>query len=336
MKIEIDDIQRKKLKNIQKNSQSYSVRQRVQAILLFDQGKTNLDDLASIINVCSTSIYNWIIRWQENGIEGLYDLEGRGRKPLFSFSEELTIISLIEDTPDSMIKIVDEVEDLTGKRAHVETLRRIAKKHGKVWKRKRKILKGKPDEEAYKQGKADIEELKLLSSQGDFDLAYFDASGVSLEPVVPYAWQDIGREKTLTITSSKSKRLNLLGFLNPEKNEFTGEQILGNINSEDIINAMDSYCEKITSPVVVILDNASVNTSKKVSEKIPEWDEHGLTLYFLPKYSPELNLIEIFWRIMKYKWIPSSAYESISSLSQSIEEIFSNYGDKYKINFNLV
>jgi len=96
-----------------------------------------------------------------------------------------------------MKQLVDKVEEVTGKRVHIETLRRIAKKNGKVWKRKRKNLKGKPDKEAYKQGKADIEELKLLSSQGDFDLAYFDASGISLQPVVPYAWQDQGRDGTL-------------------------------------------------------------------------------------------------------------------------------------------
>jgi hypothetical protein len=33
-----------------------------------------------------------------------------------------------------------------------------------------------------------------------------------------------------------------------------------------------------------------------------------LIIKYLPPYSPELNLIEILWRFMKYYWLPFSAY----------------------------
>ena len=336
MEIELTGDQRVQVNRIYRKDKSHAARQRAHAIILLAEKGKSINDVANILGVCRVTVYNWAIRWIENGTEGLYDCEGRGRNPIFSASEEILIVSLIEKNPNSMRQLVDKVEEATGKKVHIETLRKIAKKHGKVWKRKRKILKGKPDEEAYKQGKADIEELKLLSSQGDFDLVYFDASGVSLQPVVPYAWQNKGRDETLTIPSSGSKRINLLGFLNPAKNEFTGEQIEGNINSDVIIEMVDNYCEEITHPAVVVIDNAPVHTSKKVSNKIPEWETKGVTLYFLPKYSPELNLIEIFWRMMKYKWIPSSAYESIFDLKQAIEKIFLGYGSDYQINFNCV
>lgn len=336
MKIKIDDDQREQLNRLYREHESHAVRQRAHAILLFDQEEKSPEDLATMLNVCRVTIYNWIKRWQDNGIEGLYDLKGRGRKPLFSFSEEQLILSIIEKNPSSMRQIVDEVEEVTGKKAHIETLRRIAKNNGKVWKRKRKKPKGRPSEADYNQGKADLEELQLLSSQGEFDLVYFDESGVSLQPVVPYAWQDFGRAGTLTIPSSHSKRINLLGFLNPATDQFEGWQIEGNVNSDVVIKVMDEYCEMLTKPAVVVLDNASIHSSKKVAEKISEWEKQGLTLYFLPKYSPELNLIEILWRFIKYQWIPTSAYESLLSLRKSIEKIFSGYGKEYKISFSSV
>jgi hypothetical protein len=123
-------------------------------------------------------------------------------------------------------------------------------------KEREKSPTGKPDPEAYEQGKKDIQELQLLSSQGEFNLAYFDASGFSLQPVVPYAWQDQGQNGTLEIPSFHSKRINLLGFLNPAKNELHARMIEGSVNSEKIIEIMDEYCDTITQPTVVILDNA--------------------------------------------------------------------------------
>ncbi len=46
-----------------------------------------------------------------------------------------------------------------------------------------------------------------------------------------------------------------------------------------------------------------------------------------------MNLIEIFWRKLKYGWLPFSAYLSFAALKQAIAEIFDNVGEKYRITF---
>lgn len=334
--IEVNSEQLEKLDSLYRDHESHVVRQRAHAMMLLSQKQKKPKDVAAILNVCRVTIYNWINRWRKQGIEGLYDLEGRGRKPLFSPEDEIIILSKIEENPSSLRQIVDQVEQETGKKAHIETLRKVAKKNGKVWKRKRKKVKGQPEPDAYEQGEADLEELRLLASQGEFDLVYFDESGVSLQPVVPYAWQDRGRVGTLAVPSSHSKRINLLGFLNPATDQFDGWQIEGKINSNVVIEVIDEYCDQLTHPAVVVLDNASIHVSKAVAAKIEEWDHRGLSLYFLPKYSPQLNLIEILWRFIKYHWLPASAYESLSNLRGSISQIFSDYGDEYSISFSSV
>lgn len=334
--IEVNKEQLKKLKNIYASSDSHAARQRAHAIMLLHLEKKKPEELAIIFDVSRITIYNWIHRWNNHGIDGIYDRKGRGSKPLFSLAEEAVILNALEKNPASLRQVAEHVEKVTGKKAHVETLRKIIRKHGKVWKRKRKSPKGKPDSEAYEQGKKDIQELQLLSSQGEFDLAYFDASGFSLQPVVPYAWQDQGRNGTLEIPSSHSKRVNLLGFLNPTKNELHARMIEGSVNSEKIIEVMDEYCNAITQPTVVILDNTPIHTSDAVKERIPEWEKCGLSLYFLPTYSPELNLIEILWRFIKYQWLSVSAYESFGKLKSALREIIDSYGSEYKIAFSSV
>src|SRR3989475_9299105 len=65
-------------------------------------------------------------------------------------------------------------------------------------------------------------------------------------------------------------------------------------------------------PTVVVMDNASIHTSEAFQEAIPKWEKKGLSIFYLPEYSPELNLIEILWRFMKYEWIEFWAYKYLS------------------------
>src|SRR2546425_2190496 len=66
---------------------------------------------------------------------------------------------------------------------------------------------------------------------------------------------------------------------------------------------------------------------------IPKWVKRGLIIKYLPPYSPELNLIEILWRFMKYSWLPFSAYMSFPCLVQAVEDILTRFGTDYTINF---
>ena len=68
-------------------------------------------------------------------------------------------------------------------------------------------------------------------------------------------------------------------------------------------------------------------------DKESEWKEKGIEIFFLPTYSPQLNIIEILWRFMKYKWLDYKAYESYYTLVDAVENIIRNFGKEYTINF---
>ena len=61
----------------------------------------------------------------------------------------------------------------------------------------------------------------------------------------------------------------------------------------------------------------------------------GLTLLYLLPYSPQLNIIEILWRFMKYIWIEYKAYLSFDNYKNYIENILEKYGEEFIINFKL-
>lgn len=81
------------------------------------------------------------------------------------------------------------------------------------------------------------------------------------------------------------------------------------------------------------MDNSSIHQNNFLWNKEEEWAEKGLYIFFLPIYSPHLNIIEILWRFIKYKWLENNAYDSYSALVESVEEILINFGTEYTINF---
>lgn len=99
-----------------------------------------------------------------------------------------------------------------------------------------------------------------------------------------------------------------------------------------MIDFLDEFCEKITKKTIVVLDNAPIHKSKNFTEKIKEWEKQDLIIYFIPPYSPELNLIEILWRFIKYQWLSFEAFTNFSSLKKYLKEILDNFGKKYIIN----
>ena len=81
------------------------------------------------------------------------------------------------------------------------------------------------------------------------------------------------------------------------------------------------------------LDNASIHRSEEFADRMPHWKKHGLIIKYLSPYSPELNLIEILWRRIKYTWLPFSAYACLNALSEALETILSQVGSEYQITF---
>ena len=151
-----------------------------------------------------------------------------------------------------------------------------------------------------------------------------------MDPSIPYAWQPVG--ETIEVPAGKGKRLNVLGFLNTDS-DLTPFCVESNVTSEIVIGCFDLFSETITKKTVVVIDNAPIHTSQAFKKRIPFWKKKGLILYFLPGYSPELNLIEILWRFIKYWWLPFSAYLNFRALVEAVEDILVNVGSKYKIAF---
>ena len=320
------------LRCMQDHHPSSRVRKRAHAIILSHLGYT-LQEIAFTFDVCRQTVSSWFDDWDKHGIAGLYDNPKSGHPMILNEEDEEYVKKIIEEEPRSTKIVVATLDENRGIKVSLSTIRRTLKRAKQKWKRVRKSTKFKRDEKKFKEAKQKIDTLEQRRIQGEADLFYFDAAGFSLNPAQPYAWQPIGKNIELHATGNHGQRLNVLAFLSKE-NDITPFCFTGSINSEIVISCLDNFSEKLTKRTFVIMDNAPVHRSKAFIENLPKWHKKGLIPKFLPSYCPELNLIEILWKKIKYEWLPFTSYLNFNRLRKAVENILKEFGSKYVINFS--
>ncbi len=317
------------LERIYRQSRHHQVRQRAHCIVLSFQGFT-LAQLMSIFGVSRKTLHNWLRAWETEKFVGLYDQPGRGRKPTFTVKQKEQIQDWVKQDPKNLKQVLAKVKKAWGISVSKDTIKRVLKALNMSWHRMRRVVNGQPSAQDYQQKQQHLEQLKRLDEQGEIDLRYFDETGFCLTPYVPYAWQDKGT--TTCLNSAQSKRLNILGLMN-RSNDLSPYLFEGRVTSEVVIACLDHFSQTLAKRTVVVMERASIHTSHAMSQKLAEWQEKQLEIFWLPTYSPHLNLIEILWRFMKYEWMEVEAYEDWTSLVKYVEKVLVNFGSKYVINF---
>jgi transposase len=146
-----------------------------------------------------------------------------------------------------------------------------------------------------------------------------------------YSWQYPGEE--IRILPQKSKRINVLGLMNQD-NKLISFPKEGSIQTDFVLTSLQQWVDTLLKPTVLVLDNASIHQSKCFREKLKQWQQQNLFIFFLPKYCPHMNKIEMLWRKVKYEWLQPKDYTSLPILKEALRKLFSQVGQEYRIVFN--
>jgi transposase len=176
-----------------------------------------------------------------------------------------------------------------------------------------------------------LRELEQLSRLKLIDLYYGDESRVSMEPCVPYGWQFAGEE--VFMPSAKGAGLNCFALLT-RANDLLFETTRQRITSQLIVEQLERLSFSIRKLTVVVLDNARVHTSQRVQERRPFWQQRGLFIFYLPPYSPHLNLAERLWRKLKYEWLQPTDYATTDCLFYQVRQALAAVGTSLRIRFS--
>ena len=325
----LTDEQRGLLEKTMKEDTAFRARSRAHSLLLSAAG-TTIQAIANAYQVHRVTVSAWITKWEHHGAQSLHDRPRSGRPSKLTPDEQALAQQYIKEEPRSLKGVVERLAHKTEKRLSLSTLKRLAKKARLRWKRVRKSLKSLRDPAEFAKCQRELEALQQQEDQGNIALYYFDESGFALDPTIPYAWQET--KSVIELPARRSGRINVLGFLN-RHNDLHTYMFEQSIHTGVVVACFNAFCHTITKKTVVVVDNASIHRSEEFADRMPYWKKHGLIIKYLSPYSPELNLIEILWRRIKYTWLPFSAYTCLNALNEALETILSQVGSEYQITF---
>ena len=139
----------------------------------------------------------------------------------------------------------------------------------------------------------------------------------------------------LPSTNGHSARTHVIGAVNYKTGELYATMFDGRVDATIVEYVLTELARSSCKETVIVLDNASFHTSEEMQEVLEQLEQrYPVTFYFLPPYSPELNLIEIVWKRIKYTALQIASYADFATLKEAIAHVLRNYHTSYwKVTF---
>jgi transposase len=289
-------------------------RRRLLAVKMHDLGVPH-SKIAGVLDVSDDTVTNYLKLFRDEGIQGL--LEDRSYKPASSVESFLQEISA--SFAASPVATASEggarIEELTGIKLSDSQVGRIMRRLGMRY-QKSAAVPGKCDP----QMQFDFLNVELLprleeAKNGERRVFFVDAAHFVMGAFLGMVW---AFARVFVRTGSGRQRYNVLGAVETRDHDFVSVRTTGTVNAETI-------CELIAKidaaypgeEVTLVMDNARYQRNRIVAEIA---ETVGIELLFLPAYSPNLNLIERVWRLVKAKCLRNRYHETFTGFVGAIDE----------------
>lgn len=145
--------------------------------------------------------------------------------------------------------------------------------------------------------------------EAEIDLWFFDEHRVGLKPIVRKVWSPIG-ERPIATVNHRYEWLYVYGFVKPKTGE-TLWYLIPRVNTKWLNLVYESFGRDAgiseSKKALLIEDNAGWHRSQKC--KIPA----GISIEFLPAYSPELQPAERLWTLVDEPLV-NQCFETIDEI----------------------
>ena len=102
--------------------------------------------------------------------------------------------------------------------------------------------------------------------------------------------------------------------------------------AELFLGFVADLAQKVSKRLVIVLDNASIHRAGAIQDALQMLKQQGVKFEFLSPYSPELNRIEVMWRLMKHRWLAAKR-RTQEELVQAVEHVFEHFGSQFRMEF---
>lgn len=166
---------------------------------------------------------------------------------------------------------------------------------------------------------------KAKKSNGELVVLNFDPMHQTHNNENGYMWQIKGKKGTKQVPSNTGRRrLNILGAINMVDLNIVPFITEENCHKETIkvfLKEVRRIYPKAKN-IIIFLDNARYQRNYEVQEYAKKL---GITLSFMPPYSPNLCLIERIWKFFKKKIIKNKYYETFDEFYDFVCKFFQDW-----------
>jgi transposase len=161
---------------------------------------------------------------------------------------------------------------------------------------------------------------RIKAHKGKHDPIYFaDATHPQHNSIPSYGWIKTGQDKELKANCGR-QRLNINGAIDIE----TLESVVDFYETIDAQSARDLLVKleakhPLARRIYVIVDNARYYRNRWLKKMLRGTK---IKLIFLPPYSPNLNLIERYWKFFKKMVMNNHYYETFAEFKQACKDFF--------------
>ena len=127
--------------------------------------------------------------------------------------------------------------------------------------------------------------------------------------------------------ASGRQRFNVLGAWDAAARRLIAVTNTTVVNTETMCELLRKIAaEGLVGPITLVLDNARYQHNAAVKALASEL---GITLLFLPSYSPNLNLIERLWKFIKRRSLYGRYHPTFADFRAAIEETLDGLPSKH-------
>jgi len=281
--------------------------------------------IARTLNITDDTVTNYLKLYESKGLDGL--LENRFFQPTSKVAPFFDAIkkSLADEPVASAKEGAARIKKLTHVELSETQARRIMKQLGLEY-RKTAAIPGGADP----QLQLDFLTHELLprleeAQKGERRVFFVDAAHFVLGAFLGMIWCFT---RIFIPSASGRQRYSVLGAVETRNHDLVTIQTTGSVNAGtvcELILKLDK--EYPGEELTLVMDNARYQYNAQVQELA---ERLKIELLYLPAYSPNLNLIERVWKLVKSKCLRNHYYEDFGSFRSAIDSFLVSLRGKHR------
>lgn len=300
------------------------VQRKMEALYLTSQGLVP-KDIWRLCAISQTTFYRYLHEYRAGGLAALKAVPFHRRQSQLADYRTSIEADLRQRPPASVAAAAARIAALTGLQRGPTQVRQFLQSLG-MKPRKVGQIPAKADVAAQEAFKTEQLEPRLAEAKSGHRVVFFmDAAHFVFAPFLGLVWCF---ERLFVKAPSGRQRLNVLAALNATTRAICTVTNLTYITSETVCELLRLLAGAHPGMLItVVLDNARYQRCALVQSLAQQL---GIELLFLPAYSPNLNLIERFWKFVKKTCLYSKYYADSLSFQHAIIACIEQASDKHK------